>query len=39
VVVCGDLRQLDVPILHAEHVAASIEDALEYILSREQADC
>jgi hypothetical protein len=31
VVVCGDLHQLDVPVLHAAYIAASIDDALAYI--------
>jgi hypothetical protein len=31
VVVCGDLSQLDVPVLHAAYIASSIDDALAHI--------
>jgi hypothetical protein len=31
VVVCGDLHQMDVPVLHATYIASSIDDALAHI--------
>lgn len=31
VIVCGDLRQMDVPVLHATYIASSVEDALMHI--------